>query len=726
LIEQFPVHGQTPSVKKEYIYAGGKLIATEEPFNCSGGAPIAPLPSLPLDTVWVEDQVPAGAAQTGTWTWDTTQKASGIQSNTEPAGVGLHQHYFTGASQTLSIASGDTLVTYILINPCNPPQEIMLQWYDSSGSWEHRAYWGTDLISYGTSGTSSRYPMGALPPSGAWVRLEVPATNVGLGGQVITGMAFTLYGGQAWFDRAGKGGCQVSVAPPPSPVPPDTDTVWVEDQVPAGAILQGTWNWDTTQKASGTQSNTEPASAALHQHYFYGGQTLYIASGEKLVCYVLINPCAPPQEIMLQWQDSTGSWDHRAFWGADLIAEGTSGTASRYPMGALPQSGAWVRLEVPATNIGLGDKVISGMSFSLYGGQAWFDRAGKGGCQISVASPPSSLPPDTVWVEDQVPAGATLQGTWTWDTNQKASGTQSSTDPSTEGLHQHWFSGTSETLYIGSAEKLVCYILINPCDPPQEIMLQWQDSTGSWDHRAFWGADLISAGTSGTSSRYPMGGLPQSGAWVRMEIPAADVGLGSKIIKGMGFTLYGGQAWFDRAGKTVCQFPVALTPGAINPPDTVWVEDQVPAGATLQGTWNWDTTQKASGTQSNTDPAAPGMHEHYFIGATQTLSVATGEKVVGYVLINPCDPPQEIMLQWQDSTGSWDHRAFWGADLIALGTSGTPSRYYMGPLPSYGNWIRLEVPASAVGLEGKTLTGMSFTVYDGKAWFDKAGKWTPP
>jgi len=46
--------------------------------------------------------------------------------------------------------------------------------------------------------------MGTLPQAGQWVRLEVPANAVGVNGRLVDGMAFTLYGGKAWFDRAGK------------------------------------------------------------------------------------------------------------------------------------------------------------------------------------------------------------------------------------------------------------------------------------------------------------------------------------------------------------------------------------------------------------------------------------------------------------------------------------------------------------------------------------------
>src|SRR5207253_10340676 len=46
--------------------------------------------------------------------------------------------------------------------------------------------------------------LGGLPEAGKWVRLEVPATVVGLKpGETVVGWAFTLFGGTAYFDRAG-------------------------------------------------------------------------------------------------------------------------------------------------------------------------------------------------------------------------------------------------------------------------------------------------------------------------------------------------------------------------------------------------------------------------------------------------------------------------------------------------------------------------------------------
>jgi hypothetical protein len=87
--------------------------------------------------------------------------------------------------------------------------------------------------------------------------------------------------------------------------------------------------------------------------------------------------------------------------------------------------------------------------------------------------------------------------------------------------------------------------------------------------------------------------------------------------------------------------------------------------------------------------------------------------------------PEQIMVHWNDG-GSWEHRAYWGANKISYGTDGTVSRKSMGALPAGGGWVKLTVPASAVGLEGKSVSGMSFSAYGGgKVTWDNAGRSTP-
>jgi hypothetical protein len=178
--------------------------------------------------------------------------------------------------------------------------------------------------------------------------------------------------------------------------------------------------------------------------------------------------------------------------------------------------------------------------------------------------------------------------------------------------------------------------------------------------------------------------------------------------------------------NAIATTPETVAPGAI----ISWVDDGLPAGA-VSGTsggdsWNWVSSnpKPASGNLANQSNSATGLHQHFFTYATNALTVSTGEVLVAYVHLDPRDVPSELMLQWND--GSWEHRAYWGANRIEYGAPNTASRRYMGPLPPAGQWIRLVVPAQQVALEGSSIGGMAFTLFDGRATWDNAGKATLP
>ena len=411
----------------------------------------------------------------------------------------------------------------------------------------------------------------------------------------------------------------------------------------------------------------------------------------------------------------------------------------------------------------------------------------------------------TVWVEDALPAGATAAAdggdSWTWIGGNPApySGTLAHQSVVANGEHQHYFYDATTTLSVGVGESLFAYVYLDPANPPSEVMLQWND--GSWEHRAYWGANLIGWGTDGTVSRHAMGSLPAVGQWVRLEVAASVLGLEGHVLNGMAFTLADGRATWDYAGKSSAAGPASqtITFGALGnqvfgaapftvsatassglpvsfssltnavctvsgatvtlvavgtctiqasqagnaaysvAPNvnqnfqvtaagttTVWVEDALPAGATAAAdggdSWTWISGNPApySGTLAHQSVVANGEHQHYFYDATTTLSVGVGESLFAYVYLDPANPPSEVMLQWND--GSWEHRAYWGANLNGWGTDGTVSRHAMGSLPAVGQWVRLEVAASVLGLEGHVLNGMAFTLADGRATWDYAGK----
>ena len=158
-----------------------------------------------------------------------------------------------------------------------------------------------------------------------------------------------------------------------------------------------------------------------------------------------------------------------------------------------------------------------------------------------------------------------------------------------------------------------------------------------------------------------------------------------------------------------------------------WMYDALPAGSyasTSSGgdTWNWVTSSPTpkSGTKAHKTTAGTGLKEHSFVGASSPMEVGTGDTLFAYVWVEP--GTQEIMLHWFDGT-SWDHRAYWGSNNIGYGTTGTPSRISMSDtVPAAGQWVRLEIPAAKVGLEGKKVYGMAFSTYNGGATWDLTGR----
>ena len=151
--------------------------------------------------------------------------------------------------------------------------------------------------------------------------------------------------------------------------------------------------------------------------------------------------------------------------------------------------------------------------------------------------------------------------------------------------------------------------------------------------------------------------------------------------------------------------------------ERVWFEDAPPDGAADGGTWQREKKEKRP---AHTEPYAMGPHGHWFQGDKNGFAVQPGEVLFAYLNIDPQAPPDEIFLQWNDGK-SWDHGAYWGVDLIKEGQSGTVSRLPVDRVPHAGGWVRLEVSAAKLGLEGQTLHGMAFKLSGGRCWWGKSG-----
>ncbi len=189
-------------------------VGTETPAD--GGADAHDAHDAPRDSVWIDDDLPVGVeAETsgsaaGEWQWADDHRPparSGVRTWGGSADAGVTaQHFFMKAHFPPVVAAGDVLFVDVHLDPRDPPRQIMLQWHDTR-DWEHRAYWGANVIAWGADGTPSRLARGPLPDAGRWVRLEVPAADVGLApGDAVAGWAFTHHGGTVRWDRAGVRG----------------------------------------------------------------------------------------------------------------------------------------------------------------------------------------------------------------------------------------------------------------------------------------------------------------------------------------------------------------------------------------------------------------------------------------------------------------------------------------------------------------------------------------
>ena len=325
--------------------------------------------------------------------------------------AGVHQHFFEAATETLAVATGDHLFAWVYLDPANPPRSLMLQWH--AGTWDHRAYWGENLIDWGADGTVSRAHAGDLPEPGEWVQLTLPASLVGLEGLAADGMAFTLYDGQAAFAMTGSIGA--SGAP----------NKWFCSVLPTAAQQNGDERWDFMTHndlwapfevsaavlpvdGSGAPAgggHTEPPMAGLHQHFFENATSTFTpAAGERLFVWAYIDPDNPPAQLMLQWRTGA-SWEHRAYWGLSRIGWGVEGAASRRRIAAIPRPGRWVRLEVPVdatSGVDLAGVALNGMAFTFFDGSAAFGAAGA----LSAANV------ERVWFSGSLPAGAQQRGIW--------------------------------------------------------------------------------------------------------------------------------------------------------------------------------------------------------------------------------------------------------------------------------------------------------------------------
>jgi YD repeat-containing protein len=161
--------------------------------------------------------------------------------------------------------------------------------------------------------------------------------------------------------------------------------------------------------------------------------------------------------------------------------------------------------------------------------------------------------------------------------------------------------------------------------------------------------------------------------------------------------------------------------------ESVWFDDEFPdneyAGSS-GGSFDWSETLNPtprSGSKA-LQMGGAGVTQHFFMRAeqNQSLILNEGDSLYAHVYLDADNPPERILFQLMADESSF--LVYWDSERINNEIVRETNRLKIGPLPSPGQWVKLQVSASEIGLAGKTINGMSFTLYDGKATFDSVGK----
>ena len=166
--------------------------------------------------------------------------------------------------------------------------------------------------------------------------------------------------------------------------PPDgaPETMVFDDELPANAVTEGTsgtaslaWVTGPAPLPSGTRAHGQSGNGEITFHRVSGLPPVDLSPHDRLVTWVYLDPARTPREVMVEWF-AGAEWEHRAYWADEERPDGMAEAPHRRWMGPLPKAGGWVRLEVPAGQVGLGDGVpVTGWSFVQVGGTATWDAA---------------------------------------------------------------------------------------------------------------------------------------------------------------------------------------------------------------------------------------------------------------------------------------------------------------------------------------------------------------
>ncbi len=168
------------------------------------------------------------------------------------------------------------------------------------------------------------------------------------------------------------------------------------------------------------------------------------------------------------------------------------------------------------------------------------------------------------------------------------------------------------------------------------------------------------------------------------------------------------------------QTPTEMIPAQppIGPDTLLWIEDNLPEGATAAGEWIWVEDVKFSGSSSHTDGIKKGLHSHSF-KTPIPVTLKKDSVIEQFVYLDPDNPPKGIMLKLITLDGEKVDFYWEAEEEVFVDTVEYMEAWYMGFLPEPGSWQTLVININELEIAPVELIGISFISYDGRAYWDK-------
>lgn len=331
---------------------------------------------------------------------------------------------------------------------------------------------------------------------------------------------------------------------------------------------------------------------------------------------------------------------------------------------------------------------------------------------------------ELVWIDDDIPVTGNQLGEVEWHADVVLDGQVSHSHPASQKPASHGFQNGGP-LMVGKGETIVQHVYLDPNDTPKQVMIELQaakkgvrgtviegPSGALWNHRIYWGEDLLKPGKGKKGAEHLHGGaLPEAGKWVKLEISAESLGLEELYLRGARFHTTNGKAYWDKTVKV----------GQAG--EVVWFTDGFPIEQ-LGELWRWDTENKSAGARShgNLITQANCVSRHAFT-FRDLVTLPQDGVILQDVYLSDEEKPEKIELGFGLRRVS--RYVYWGQYESQEFRAGNPDlhpyrrNHFMGPLPPTGEWVTLEIPVDLIDLGGARINYISFGAMRGRALWDK-------